>query len=109
MNNYNGFGRNLTVWDNYERGHFLFPVVARSHSDKALALNLTSSNTFVLDNPQETFAEKIARLDVALANGQIETLIVWGAFAELDSSITRHFESEPYFRSGNVRIFRRKN
>jgi hypothetical protein len=109
MNNYNGFGRNLTVWDNYEIGHFLFPVVARSHSDKALALNLTSSNTFVLDNPQETFAEKIARLDVALANGQIETLIVWGAFAELDSSITRHFESEPYFRSGNVRIFRRKN
>ncbi len=109
MGNYNGFGRNLTVWDNYEIAHYLFPVIARDPADKEFVFNFTSSNSFVLDVPSVNFSEKIAKLDAAFASGRIETLIVWGSFAEIDALVTRHFEAEPYYQSQNVRLYRKRN
>lgn len=109
MSNYIGFGRNLTVWDNYEIGYYLVPLVTRNPADKEFIFNYASSKSFVLNDPDINISERIAKLDAAFAEGRIETLIVWGTFPEIDALVKRHFETEPYYKSQNVRLYRKRN
>ncbi len=110
LNLFNSIGRNVKDWDNYEMGQYIFPVRLKYKEDEDFALLLTSSNLFFADEPHPIFAERLIRLDSALANdgGRIDALLVWGLHAEVDAVITRYFESEAYYESQNIRLFRRR-
>ncbi|MBS1793984.1 MAG: hypothetical protein JSS81_09025 [Acidobacteria bacterium] len=107
MSSYLGIGRNVVVLDNYEAGHYLFPVVARQAEDKQFIFDLTTSNVYTLNNPDEKFDEKLARLDAVLSRnqGRITTLVLWGRNPKVESTVGRWFAPTPYFENGSVRLF----
>lgn len=109
INNFSGIGRNLLVWDNYELGHYLFPVIMRRPEDKEFIYDLTRNSALRTDVPADGIAEKIVNLDSVLANdgGRIEILMVWGQNPDLDSVVGKYFAAEPISRTENIRIFRR--
>jgi hypothetical protein len=111
MDNYLGIGgRNVQVWDNYEIGHYLFPIVAKEISHRQFVLNYTGSNVFALNDKSVNFDEKLSKLEALLEanNNKIDTLLVWGKDARVEAVLSRWFESEPYFQSGEVRLFRHR-
>jgi len=110
LNNYNGIGSDSVIWDNYEMGHYLFPVVTRSAEDRRFIHDFTGSNLFILKNPNENFAEKLSILDSSLEadNDKIDTIILWGAEARVEAILYKWFEPAPYFQNGEVRLLRHK-
>lgn len=111
MDNYLGIGgKNIQVWDNYEIGHYLFPIVAREVSHRQFVLGYTGSNAFPLNDPSVNFEERLAKLESLLEsnNNKIDTVLVWGKNAQVEAVLQKWFESEPYFQNGEVRLFRHK-
>jgi hypothetical protein len=111
MDNYLGIGgKNVQVWDNYEIGHYLFPIVARDISHRQFVLGYTGSNVFALNDKSVNFEEKLSKLEALLEanSNKIDALLVWGKDARVEAVLNRRFESEPYFQSGEVRLFRRR-
>ena len=110
LNLFNSIGNNMIAWDNYEGGHFLFPVKMRSKADKDFALQFIMSNVFYSDDPPATFTERLAALDTALANddGRIAAMLVWGKRADVDAVVGKYFDTEPNYESKNLRLFRRR-
>ncbi|MDQ3799092.1 MAG: hypothetical protein M3384_06560 [Acidobacteriota bacterium] len=111
MDNYLGIGdRGIQVWDNYEIGHYLFPIVAKEISHRQFVLGYTGSNVFALNDKSVNFDEKLSKLAALLEanNNKIDTLLVWGKDARVEAVLSRWFESEPYFQSGEVRLFRHR-
>ena len=110
LNNYLGFGKNVIVWDNYEAGHYLFPIIAKNPEDKKFIFDLTTSNVFSLNNPSENFDEKLSKLDLLFSNypQKIKTLIVWGTDERVETVLKKWFESQPFFENGHIRMFHSK-
>jgi hypothetical protein len=110
MDNYIGIGRNILIWDNYEFGHYLFPVVAKKRADQQFALEYTGNNAFELNNPERSSDEQFNKLaEILSANNQrIDTLLVWGADPRVEAAYKPWFEAEPYFVNGRVRLYRHK-
>jgi hypothetical protein len=109
LNNYLGIGRDVLVWDNYELGHYLFPVVARNSADRRFVFDLTRNNVFPLNDPTVNLEEKLANLDAILAehHEKIETLLVWGSESRVEAVVKKYFAEEPFFQNGRVRLLRR--
>lgn len=105
-----GINKNVIVWDNYELGYYIFPIVAKTESDRQFIRRLTESNGFGLNNPVENFAEKLGKLDSALEanHDKIETMLVWGNEPRVQAVLNKWFESEPFFENRRVRLFRHK-
>lgn len=110
MDNYIGIGRNILVWDNYEFGHYLFPVVARESATQEFALEYTGSNSFEMNNPERNSEERYRKLAAVFAanNARIDTLLVWGSDPRIEAAFAPWFEPEPYFSNGRVRLFRHR-
>jgi hypothetical protein len=110
MDNYIGIGRNILVWDNYEFGHYLFPVVAKNGADQEFVLAYAGNNTFELNNPERFSAERISKLTEILSaeNHRIDTLLVWGSDPRIEAAYKPWFEAQPYFENGRVRLYRHK-
>jgi hypothetical protein len=108
INNFYGFENNRVVWDNYEIGHYLFPVVAKHPEDKQFVLDLTQNNVFVFDNSNANFEARLAKLERVLAENRqrIDALTVWGGNSRVEEILSRWFE--PVFENGKIRIFNRK-
>jgi hypothetical protein len=108
MNNYLGIENKGIIWDNYEIGHYLFPVVAKNASDKQFVFDLTRYNAFSLNNPGQNFDEKLVKLDACLeANRQkINSLIVWGTDSRVEAVLNKWYA--PVFESGRIRVFRQR-
>jgi hypothetical protein len=109
-NCYNGVGNHNLVWDNYELGHYLFPLVAKSPEDKRFIFNLTRSQHFPIASLNEGFSEKLDRLDGVLSefNGRIDTLAIAGSDPRIEAVISKWFEAKPYFEHGRFRLFRHR-
>lgn len=110
LNCFIGINKDVIVWDNYEIGYYIFPVIAKNESDRRFIRKLTESNGFGLNNPAENFAEKIAKLDSALEENhyKVDTILVWGSDSRVDQVLAKWFQSEPFFENGQVRLFRHK-
>jgi hypothetical protein len=110
LDNYIGIERNVFVWDNYEFGHYLFPLVMRSKADQQFALEFTGGNTYELNNPDSYSEERFNRLSSALAagNSRIDTLLVWGSDARVESIFAPYFEPTPFYATGRVRLYRHR-
>ncbi|MEP7212221.1 MAG: hypothetical protein ABI791_04055 [Acidobacteriota bacterium] len=111
LNCYNGIGNNNIIWDNYEFGHYLFPVVTRNVSDRRFIHDLTTSEYLLSDLSADEYEDKINRLNSSLAsyNGRIETAAVWGQDPHVEAVLSQWFETEPYFQNGRLRLFRHKH
>lgn len=110
MDNYFGIGRDVFVWDNYEFGHYLFPVVAKDREDQEFALHYTGNNAFELNNPEQYTPERIGKLAKILEteHERIDTLLVWGNDDQVEAAYQPWFGSAPYFENGRVRLYRHK-
>jgi hypothetical protein len=109
VNGFHAIGGNTAVWDNYEIGHSIFPLIARNGFDKDFVLGLTSSNVFLPSDGPQLRADKMSRLESLLANdgGRLETLLVWGGSPEIDAIVVRYFGPEPFYQKDRIRLFRR--
>jgi hypothetical protein len=108
LNNYVGIGRDIVVWDNYELGHYMFPVVLRDRGDKEFVFEFTTSNVFYLNNPREDFDLTLPKLQSSLAHGhqRIDYMLVFGDDARLWPILQQWFEAAPVFENGRVRVFK---
>ena len=109
LDNYIGVNRDVFVWDNYEFGHYLFPVVMREKTDQEFALRFTSNKSFETDSSRSLSPQDMQRLktSIALASDHVDTLLVWGRTDAVDSALQPYFETTPYFENGRVRLYRR--
>ena len=109
INNYNGIGRDVRLWDNYELGHNYFPVVTRSREDHEFVRKFTQNNAYALDKPEQMREERIEALRSLLTSEppRIDTLVVWGSDPRVDAAIVAGFSGPPVYQQGNVRVFRR--
>ena len=110
LDNFIGIDRDVFVWDNYEFGHYLFPIVAKRPEDQKFILGYTSHNAFGLDNPEMISVERIDKLTKIFEadHGRIDTLVVWGSDPRIEKAYQPWFEPEPYFVNGRVRLYRHK-
>ena len=108
--NYIGIDRKAIVWDNYELGHYMFPVIMRRPEDRKYAFELTTSNVFYLNNPDESFDEKLLKLDRSLTDGneRIQYLVVYGNDSRIDDVVSKWYESSPLFADGELKVLRHK-
>jgi hypothetical protein len=106
--NYLGINRNVTIWDNYELGHYMFPVTTLRPEDRKYVFELTTTNVFNINNPDESFDEKLASLEKALADGnqRIELLVVCGNDGRLDAVLQRWYDLNPVFANRTVRVLK---
>ena len=105
-----GIGKNTRIWDNYELGYYLFPVVARNPSDRQFIFNFRESNAFDLCNPNENIDEKLAHINSLLDshNDKISVMLVWGSDERVEAVFRKWFEEKPFFQNERVRLFRRR-
>lgn len=105
-----GIGKNTRIWDNYEIGYYLFPIIAKNPSDRAFVSELREVNTFELCNPQASFSEKAVRLDSFLAanHQKISVLLIWEENEQIEEILNKWFENTPFFQNGRVRLFRHR-
>lgn len=105
-----GIKKNIIVWDDYEIGHYLFPVIAKNRSDKEFILSYTNSNSFFLTGSTKSFDETLSSFDANLQahHNNISALLVWGKDDRIQAIINKWYEPVPNFANGRVRVFRLK-
>ena len=105
-----GIGKDGPVWDNYEFGYYLFPVVTKTPEERKFVFDFRESNTFDLNNPNENIAEKRAKLEsvLALNHDGIAILLVWNEQPDFVRLRENWFENEAYFESGDLKLFRHR-
>lgn len=113
INCYNGVGTDSLIWDNYEFGHYLFPLTTRNIEDRRFIFDFTQASFIALDNPDDqfgSFEDKLQRINSSLEsyNGRIETIALWGRDPRVEAVLSRWFETEPYFENEKLRLFRHK-
>jgi hypothetical protein len=106
INVLNGIGKNTRVWDNYELGYYLFPVIALNQSDKDFIYNFRESNAFELCDANEKMDEKLARLTTLLElnNEKIGVMVVWGKDERIEAFLKKWYK-EPFFQNERVSIY----
>ena len=104
-----GLGRQVVVWDNYELGHYLFPVVTRDAVDREFVLSLANSHAYSRD-PRESFSELLAKLDRTLAqhHNKLTKIVFWGRNETVEAVVHKWFDPNPIFENGRVRVLRRR-
>jgi hypothetical protein len=105
-----GIGKNAPVWDNYELGYYLFPVIANSTETRAFVYDFREVNTFDLRNPAEDFAVKRSKLAdlIDREHERFRVLLVWNEKVELVAIREKWFEPEPFFQSGELKLYRHR-
>ncbi len=107
---YLGIGKNAPVWDNYEFGFYLFPVVTKTPEQRTFVFAFRESNTYDLSDRNVNVAEKRAKLELVLAENhdRIDILLVWNGQSDFVGLQQKWFEREPYFESGELKLFRHR-
>ncbi len=110
LSNLLGIGRSTVVWDNYQIGYSLFPVVARTPEHRRFVFDLTSVNVLDEADPTAVWDAKMSRLAAFFAanHSKIDTLLVWRRNAEVEAVLGRWYEAEPFFEHGRGRLYRRR-
>lgn len=105
-----GVGNSNIVWDNYELGNYYFPVVARSEDARRFSFDFHEANKLNYCYSNEIEDYKFVRLNEVLRenHNRINTMLVWGANERVEEMLAEWYESEPFYKSENVRLFRHK-
>jgi len=101
-------GKSTLVLDNYEVGHYLFPVITKSVEDRQFIRRVSVSHAFVLNGSQKDFEETLALLDDLLVTNhqKFTKIILWGRDPRVENVLYKWFDQEPVLESGRVRVLR---
>lgn len=110
MSSFLGVNRNVIVWDNYELGHYLFPVIVRDAVDKDFAFRLSSSAVFGPEDRFRSYDENFAILRGVISNEheRIDRFVFFGKDERIESLLSDYYTVSTVSPSGTVRIFARK-
>jgi len=110
LSNFLGIGRRTVVWDNYQIGYTLFPVVAQEPAHRRFVFDLTSVNVLDEAEPTAVWDAKVARLAAFFAANhlKIETILVWRRHPQVEAVLGRWYEVEPFSEHGRGRLYRRR-
>ncbi|MEO6324021.1 MAG: hypothetical protein ABIT01_02190 [Thermoanaerobaculia bacterium] len=110
MSNFLAIGRRTIVWDNYELGYDLFPVVAARPEDRAFILAFTSVSVFDQEEASADAEARFSKLEACLSanHEKIATILLWRRDSRVEALLARWYESEPFVTRGRVRLFRRR-
>ena len=88
----------------------MFPVITRRPEDRKFVFELTTSNVFYLNNPDQRFDDKLKRLDRSLTDGneRINYLVLYGNDQRIDNVIFKWFDENAVYSDGEVRVLRHK-
>ena len=105
---YLGIYRNIWVSDNYEIGHYLFPLVAADVEERRFVHELVQVTAIDLADPREDPDREIQKLDSVLSkyHDRLDLIVVWDAHPRVTAVLNKWFESEPYFVNGRVALYR---
>lgn len=105
-----GVNRNVIVWDNYELGHYLFPVIVRDAVDKDFAFRLSSSAVFGPEDRFKTYDENFAIMTGVIRNEheRIDRFVFFGKDERIESLLGDYYSVSAVSPTGAVRIFARK-
>ena len=103
-------GKRTAVMDNYEIGHYLFPVVTNSLSDRQFVRQVAISHAFVANGPKKEFDETLTRLDQLLDGNRerFTKVILWRRDARVENILYKWFDPMPILERGRVRVLRRR-
>ena len=105
-----GLGREILVWDDYELGFHVFPIVARQREDREFVYDLTIAHGFILNDPGEIaqFDARLAQLGAALQanHHKIDKLLIWGSDPRVEAVLKKWFDSDSVFQEGRLRVWR---
>lgn len=104
-----GVGKNTRVWDNYEIGYYLFPVIARDSRERQIVFDFRESNAIDLCNPSE-IDEKFTKLDSFLHqhHDKIKVMAVWNGDERVSALLREWYDDKPFFQNGRVALFRHR-
>lgn len=107
--NYLGVNKDVIVWDNYELGHYLFPVVTRRPADKDFVYGLSGSNVLYSNYSKDEAERKIENLDAILTQNhdKIDFLVTYGDERMFSRVVGKWYDRTPIFESGGVRVLKR--
>jgi hypothetical protein len=110
MSSFLGVNRNVIVWDNYELGHYLFPVIVRDAVDKDFAFRLSSSAVFGPEDRFKTYDENFAIMTGVIRNEheRIDRFVFFGKDERIESLLGDYYSVSAVSPTGAVRIFARK-
>ena len=103
-------GKQTFVWDNYEIGHYLFPVTAKSVDDRQFIQDLAISHVFVLNGPRPEFEETARRLEKTMefGNGRFTKVMISGRNGRVEEILYRWFDPVPIYESENVLVLKHR-
>lgn len=103
-------GKQTFVWDNYEIGHYLFPVITKSVDDRQFIQDLAISHVFVLNGSGDEFEETTKRLERAMefGNGRFTKVMISGRNERVEEILYNWFDPEPVYGSENVLVLRHR-
>lgn len=106
-----GVDTESVVWNNYGPAYYYFPTTFRDDRVRGWWNEIDNLNKLMISGDAEAAAARnpagwSAAFDVVLDNSDF--LIVWGEAPWLDSINTKWFDSQPFFVSGNLRLFKHK-
>ncbi len=89
INNINGIGINILIWDNYEFGHYLFPVVANTTQNRKIRHEFITSNVIDPKIEKTTLLKKIRSVNFVVADqkNDIDKIIIYGKDTEIENDL----------------------
>jgi hypothetical protein len=110
MGNYLGIGRDIAVWNNYEIGHRLFPIVAKNDADRRFMFEFPSAAVNLSSNSGESLDEKLLKMESALEtyHDKINILLIWNSDPLVEPVFAKWFAPEPFYSNGQIRLFRHR-
>ena len=105
-----GVGKNTRIWDDYEVGYYLFPVVVRNSSDSQFVNDFRQASTFELCDARENTDLQFAALDslLELQHDKISVILVWGNDERTAAVLKNRFEEQPFYQNGRLHLFRHR-
>jgi len=109
--NYLGINKNVIIWDNYEFGHYMFPVVFLRPEDRRFAFELSTAHVFYLNNSAGSYEQTLMNHRTNLENGheKIDLIVVYGTDSRLDDIIRNWYGPQPVFSENNLNLYQRRN
>ena len=104
-------GKKTILLDNYEMGHYVFPLIPRDPSDRRFIRKMAEAHAFVLNGPQNEFDTTLAKLNDCLVTDhqRFTKIILIGSEPRVEAELYKWFDPQPIYDSDGVRILRHKN
>ncbi len=105
-----GIGKHTRIWDNYELGYYLFPVIVNNQDERNFIFEYRASNSLDICRGPAEISLQLANLQTTFErhHQKFTVLLVWNGNQSLEPIISKWFEVEPFFQNDNVKLYRHK-